>query len=75
MHPFLEKAQQLKQQLNWSLIFGVSFFLAVVIGLIEITNGVSLRNVSTYEGLLIKYVGNLNDFVDIGKKLVEDVLG
>ncbi|KAF7769432.1 cell division protein FtsQ [Pseudoalteromonas undina] len=41
MHPFLEKAQQLKQQLNWSLIFGVSFFLAVVIGLIEITNGVS----------------------------------
>ncbi|WP_372859152.1 cell division protein FtsQ/DivIB [Pseudoalteromonas sp.] len=41
MHPFLEKAQQLKQQLNWSLIFGVSFFLAVVIGLIEITSGVS----------------------------------
>lgn len=41
MHPFLEKAQQLKQQLNWSLIFGVSFFLAVVIGLVEITSGVS----------------------------------
>ncbi|WP_213610753.1 cell division protein FtsQ/DivIB [Pseudoalteromonas sp.] len=41
MHPFLEKAKQLKQQLNWSLIFGVSFFLAVVIGLIEITSGVS----------------------------------
>jgi len=41
MHPFLERAKQLKQQLNWSLIFGVSFFLAVVIGLIEITNGVS----------------------------------
>ncbi|MBH0038251.1 cell division protein FtsQ/DivIB [Pseudoalteromonas sp. SWN166] len=43
MHPLLEKAQQLKQQLNfnWSLIFGVSFFLVVVIGLIQITTGVS----------------------------------
>ena len=43
MHPLLEKAQQLKQQLNfnWSLIFGVSFFLVVVIGLVQITTGVS----------------------------------
>ncbi|WP_372761293.1 cell division protein FtsQ/DivIB [Pseudoalteromonas sp.] len=41
MHPLLEKAQQIKQQLNWSLIFGVSFFLAVVIGLVQITSGVS----------------------------------
>lgn len=41
MHPFLEKAQQLKQQLNWSLIFSVVFFLAVVFGLIKITRDVS----------------------------------
>lgn len=40
MHPFLEKAQQLKQQLNWSLIFGVSFFLIVILGLVQITSGV-----------------------------------
>ena len=40
MHPFLEKARQLKQQLNWSLIFGVSFFLIVVFGLVQITSGV-----------------------------------
>ncbi|WP_338411009.1 MULTISPECIES: cell division protein FtsQ/DivIB [Pseudoalteromonas] len=41
MHPLLEKTLQIKQQLNWSLIFGVSFFLAVVIGLVQITTGVS----------------------------------
>lgn len=41
MHPFLEKAQQLKQQLNWSLIFGVSFFLVVIFALVKITTGVS----------------------------------
>ncbi|KDC50837.1 cell division protein FtsQ/DivIB [Pseudoalteromonas fuliginea] len=41
MHPLLEKAQKIKQQLNWSLIFGVSFFLIVVIGLIQITAGIS----------------------------------
>ena len=41
MHPVLEKAKQLKQQLNWSLIFGVSFFLVVVFGLVKITTGVS----------------------------------
>ncbi|WP_404342533.1 cell division protein FtsQ/DivIB [Pseudoalteromonas mariniglutinosa] len=47
MHPFLEKAQQLKQQLNWSLIFGVSFFLLVVVGLIRITSGISQWLVDT----------------------------
>ena len=41
MHHFLEKAQQLKQRLNWSLIFGVSFFLIVIFSLIKITTGVS----------------------------------
>jgi len=41
MHPFLEKAQHIKQQINWSLVFGMSFFLIVVIGLIQITTGVS----------------------------------
>ncbi|MGO2073968.1 MAG: cell division protein FtsQ/DivIB [Pseudoalteromonas sp.] len=41
MHPFLEKTQQLKQQLNWSLIFGVSFFLFVVFSLVQITSGVT----------------------------------
>ena len=41
MHPFLEKAQQLKQQLNWSLIFGVSFFLVVIFSLVQITTGVT----------------------------------
>ncbi len=41
MHPLLEKAQEIKLKLNWSLIFGVSFFLIVVIGLVQITTGVS----------------------------------
>jgi cell division protein FtsQ len=41
MHHFLEKAHTIKQQLNWSLIFGVSFFLTVVIGLVQITSSVS----------------------------------
>lgn len=41
MHPFLEKAHKIKQNLNWSLIFGVSFFLVVIIGLVQITTGVS----------------------------------
>ncbi|MEL0639896.1 cell division protein FtsQ/DivIB [Pseudoalteromonas aliena] len=41
MHPLLEKAQRIKLKLNWSLIFGVSFFLVVVIGLVQITTGVS----------------------------------
>ncbi|MFY8327739.1 cell division protein FtsQ/DivIB [Pseudoalteromonas sp. ZZD1] len=40
MHPLLEKAQQLKQQLNWSLIFGVSFFLVVIFSLVQVTSGV-----------------------------------
>ncbi|MDP2636185.1 MULTISPECIES: cell division protein FtsQ/DivIB [unclassified Pseudoalteromonas] len=40
MHPLLEKAKQLKQQLNWSLVFGISFFLVVVISLVQITSGV-----------------------------------
>ena len=40
MHPLLEKAKQLKQQLNWSLIFGISFFLIVVVSLVRITGGV-----------------------------------
>ncbi|AQP99281.1 MULTISPECIES: cell division protein FtsQ/DivIB [Pseudoalteromonas] len=41
MHPLLEKALKIKQQLNWSLIFGVSFFLVVVIGLVQLTTGIS----------------------------------
>ena len=41
MHPLLEKAHKIKQNLNWSLIFGVSFFLVVIIGLVQITTGVS----------------------------------
>lgn len=41
MHPFLEKAQQIKQKMNWSLIFGLSFFLIVVLSLVQITTGVS----------------------------------
>lgn len=41
MNPWLEKANELKQCLNWSLIFGISFFLIVIFSLIQITQGVS----------------------------------
>ncbi|MBQ4833858.1 cell division protein FtsQ/DivIB [Pseudoalteromonas sp. MMG010] len=44
MHPFLEKMRTLQHQLkqfNWSMIFGVSFFLTVIFGLVQLTQGIS----------------------------------